>query len=236
VDILAGKITIDKHGNAVFNGDVEVRGQLAASELRPIEGQDMVINLANLPTPESQKGGESSSSGPSSSDFNLTTQASTVVNSGFGKLLIKGANNEIVASIDASGSALFAGDLLTSGSGTFKKLIIAGANSFTEEALSPSKETKEEFITNATTGIAILPANKTETTIKSPFVTESTLIYITPISSTQNNVLYIKAKRASLPGCLPKDTPLNEEKCGWFKVGVDKALPIEVKFNWWIIN
>ncbi len=79
--------------------------------------------------------------------------------------------------------------------------------------------------TNATAGEATLPANETEITIKSPSITENTLIYVTPISSTQNRVLYVKAKKGT-----------QNLEPGWFKVGIDTSIEQEIKFNWWIIN
>jgi len=232
VDILAGKITIDRHGNAVFGADVEIHGRLAAKELRPLEGQDMVINLANLPTPDFQSE-KSSDSGTPNSDFLLAHQASTLVDSGFGKLLIKGINNEIVAAIDASGSALFAGDLVASGSGTFEKLIIAS-----QEASQSGEIIPGVWVTNASAGSAVLPAGNTETIIYSPKVKEESLVYLTPLSSTQNNVLYVKAKKATSGECKLETTPnpTSLKDCGWFKVGVDHPLAKEVKFNWWIID
>jgi len=221
VDILAGKITIDRHGNAVFSSDVEVRGRLATKEISPLEGEDLVINLANLPT-----------STPSA-DFLLANQAATVVDSGFGKLLIKGVKGEIVASIDASGSALFAGDVVASGSGTFEKLIIAS-----QEASQSGEIIPGVWATNASAGTAVLPAGKTEVIIYSPAVKEESLVYLTPLSSTQNNVLYVKAKKAASGECKLETTPdsTSLRDCGWFKVGVDTPLTTEVKFNWWIID
>jgi len=71
--------------------------------------------------------------------------------------------------------------------------------------------------------------------IYSPMVKEESLVYLTPLSSTQNNVLYVKAKKASPPGVQTCFTP-GVQNCGWFKVGVDTPLPQGVKFNWWIID
>jgi hypothetical protein len=46
-----------------------------------------------------------------------------------------------------------------------------------------------------------------------------------PISSTQNKVLFVKAKKAG-----ESDEP------GWFKVSLDTPIDNEIKFNWWLIN
>ena len=130
--------------------------------------------------------------------------------SGFGKLLeIKNSLGETVASIDASGSAQFA------------SLAIAADYSATQSA------NLAEFSTNATAGLGILHAGERETIIYNQKITNNTLIYITPISSTENQVLYVKAKKAGNPEI---------EKSGWFKVGVDYPINHDIKFNWWIIN
>jgi len=91
--------------------------------------------------------------------------------------------------------------------------------------LQPNSTPGVDYATNATAGEAILPAGETEIIIKSPFVTEKSLIYLTPTSETQNKVLYVKAKKAT-EGSEP----------GWFKVGLDHRVNTDIKFNWWIIN
>jgi len=193
IDILAGKIVIDEHGNATFEGDVTVKGNLAAKTIRPLPENDLVIDLAQIPLTATESGGENT-------------------DSGFGQLLVKGLNGQTVASIDASGSA------------TFSKLNIAAANaSQSEEIITPT-----EIKTNATAGKATLPINELEITIKSPFITENTLIYVTPISDTQNKVIFVKSKKAREQGELGE--------IGWFKVAIDTPIEQEIKFNWWIIN
>ena len=73
--------------------------------------------------------------------------------------------------------------------------------------------------TNATAGKAIIPAGLNQITITNPNVTNYTLVYVTPTSSTQNNVLYVKAKDN-----------------GYFVVGFNQALDADVSFNWWVIE
>jgi hypothetical protein len=51
-------------------------------------------------------------------------------------------------------------------------------------------------------------------------VTASSLIYVTPLSSTNNQVLFVKEKR---------------EHDG-FTVAIDSALSQDIRFNWWIVN
>ncbi len=190
IDILAGKIVIDKHGNATFEGDLTVKGRLAANTISPLPENDLVIDLAQIPV------------GPE------------VTQSAFGKLLVKGLDGQTVAFIDASGSARFA-EVAT------QKLIIAS-----DTDVIPNEGSSSEITTNATAGKATLPAGETEITIKSPFVTENTLIYVTPISDTQNKVLFVKAKKAAG----------STNELGWFKVGIDVPINSAIEFNWWLIN
>ncbi|MCJ7804484.1 hypothetical protein MUP35_02005, partial [Patescibacteria group bacterium] len=183
-------------------GDVTIKGRLAAKSISPLPENDLIIYLAQIPiTNESE-----------------TDLPSEAAQSAFGQLLVKGIGGQVVASIDASGSA------------TFTKLNIAAANtSQSAEIITPT-----EIKTTATAGEAILPANETEITIKSPFVTEKTLIYVTPISDTQNKVLYVKAKKAEV-SCQPSAISCQPE-LGWFKVAIDASIGQEIKFNWWIVN
>lgn len=221
LDILAGKITINEKGDAVFSGDLTVKGSLFASLIRPTEGKDLVIELGkdNEPTPDGN------------------------TPSAFGRLMIAG-NGRPAAIIDASGSAQFAGNLTASGSAAFQKIIIAGS---ADESLNsqPANQPAQtgSVITNATAGEAILPAGRTELTLYNPAITNHSLIYLTPLSSTQNKVLFVKAKIAagSSDPFPPTDnqttaTAKTGEPLGWFTVGIDEPIDREIKFNWWIIN
>ena len=135
----------------------------------------------------------------------------------FGKLLsLQGLGGNEVASIDASGAAQFA--TLKAG-----KLIIAGS-----QATTSATFTGLVIETNATAGTAKIPAGSREVIIENPNVTDYTLIYVTPLSSTKNHVLYIKKKEScslSSYTCQP-----------YFVAGFDEALTSSVEFNWWIID
>jgi len=181
LNILAGKITINQHGDMTIEGNLTVKGVLAVNQLSPLPEKDLVIDLEEKP-------------------------------SKFGKLLVKGVDNQVVASIDASGSAQFKQIAA-------EKIIIANNN---PPALP---ETNNTTTTNATAGEAILSAGETEVMIQSSLITDKSLIYITPLSDTQNKVLYVKAKKAA-----------SDEEPGWFKVDIDQAINQDIKFNWWIIN
>jgi len=199
IDILAGKIVIDEHGNATFEGDITIKGKLAAKSISPLEENDLVIDLAQIPM----------------NSLAADEVSPEATQSAFGKLLVKGVDGQTVASIDASGSARFV-EVAT------QKLVIASQN------VEPELENQASGIvsTNATAGKATLAAGETEITIKSPFVTENTLVYVTPITDTQNKVLFVKAKKAVT----------SDNEVGWFKVGIDVPINSAIEFNWWVIN
>lgn len=132
----------------------------------------------------------------------------TLKDSGFGKLLgIQDSEGNQVASIDASGSATFS-------SLTTESLVIAGSQEAT-----PSAVTNGEIVTNATAGKGLIPAGISEIVIRNIHISDYTLIYVTPMSTTQNKVLYVKSKGQ-----------------GFFAVGFTDPLEIDVDFNWWVIQ
>lgn len=132
------------------------------------------------------------------------------------KLKIENSAGDEVAAVDASGSA------------TISKLVIASAPQDTSGVSLGSPEVKS----NATAGKSILPAGETLITIHSSQVTDNTLVYITPISATGNQVLYVSAKESCSSGFQSAPTPCSPS----FTVSVDKAIQADVEFNWWIIE
>ena len=124
--------------------------------------------------------------------------------SAFGKLIVKGTGEKTVT-IDEQGN------LTASGSATVTKLNITGM----DDASASTSATS-----SATIGAALLPSGMTTIAVKSSSITEQSLIYVTPLSSTNNQVLYITDK---IPGV-------------GFTVNVDAAVAKDVQFNWWIVN
>lgn len=116
----------------------------------------------------------------------------------------------MVGSVDASGSAKF-GQLVTGG------LVIASGNENTTATISAGTAT------NTTIGTATIATGSAEIAIASNKVTASTLIYLTPITNTSNQVLYVKSKQAGVG----------------FTVAVP-ANPSQVKeqisFNYWLVE
>ncbi|MBU1151359.1 hypothetical protein KJ632_00855, partial [Patescibacteria group bacterium] len=76
-----------------------------------------------------------------------------------------------------------------------------------------------EINSNAMIGTATVPVDISEIIINNQNILDNTLIYVTPTSETQNNVLYVKNK-----------------ELGKFVVGFVNPLNIEVTFNWWVVQ
>ena len=103
---------------------------------------------------------------------------------------------------------------------TTERFIIATSPT-SEESVPTSEVASASGIikSNATAGTATIPAGLTELTIENSKIEDSSLIYVTPTSSTENNVLYVKNKEA-----------------GQFVVGFTNPIDVDVAFNWWIIK
>ncbi|PWU22814.1 hypothetical protein C5B42_05015, partial [Candidatus Cerribacteria bacterium 'Amazon FNV 2010 28 9'] len=143
-------------------------------------------------------------------DSNLTIALNSPTASVGAKLALTDANNQEVASIDASGSA------------SFTKLIIAADNTPDTSTISG------EITSNATTGTAVLAAGQSTIKIISPKIGNNSLVYVTPTSSTNNQVLYVQSRHAA-DSSIPGDQ-------SYVVIAIDNAIAVPVTFNWWVIN
>jgi hypothetical protein len=85
-----------------------------------------------------------------------------------------------------------------------------------------------EVTANKTSGKAAIAENQNEIKIKAAGLTSDSIIQVTPLGSTNNQVLYVKSQVA--------DNPATGENEGEFVVGFDQASPNYVQFSWWIIR
>jgi len=207
LSFLADAMVLSRDGGLQINTDVLIAGRLTATAgistnlIAALPGEDVVINLASAPTEEEMLAEVTGRETPLQGD----TLGST------SDLIIRGNDDQEVAAFTASGSA------------RFQKLIIAS-----EEAVADDNATDTSITTNATTGTATLGAGSTEFLIRNSNITDNSLIYVTPTSSTRNQVVFVKAKLSDY-----SETEANE---AGFIVAVDRPILESISFNWWIIN
>lgn len=230
IEIMAGKIAINTNGDLIIEGNLLARGGITTDLIRPIPEGDIIIDLAAANDTASSEDREASPSGFRKSRF--------------GRLLVRGADYLTVASIDDQGNASFEGNLtagqistnnLTANSldtetiYTDNLMLKTATNSATiiaaAEVASRSGILATGIETNATTGEAVLPAQQTDLVIFTPHVTKDSFVYLTPLSPTENKVLYVAGKKRA-----------TESSKGYIHIAVDKPISHDVKFNWWIIN
>ncbi len=107
-----------------------------------------------------------------------------------------------------------------------------------------SRGTAAEVSINAKSGTGVIPTGETEVTIENKYVANNNQIILMPISDNQNQVLFLKAKKASsntTPGvsnreASPDGTSEASLISGWFKVGIDKPIGNNLEFKWWLID
>ena len=150
-----------------------------------------------------------------------TNQISSLPNKDLTINLDKDENQATSSSLlvkDKKGSSLLSlnslGDLIASGEATFNKLNVSGLVS-PALALSPT-----EIIATGSAGTGTINPNRTQLTVNNKLVTDKSLIYITPTSNTNNQVLFLLRQ---VPGKS-------------FTVGVPYASSTPIPFNWIIIN
>jgi hypothetical protein len=138
------------------------------------------------------------------------TDSSEPASVGFGRLLARGANGETVFSLDASGSAQFSGE------------VAAASFKIARDAVAAEPDIYGTIEATASAGLAKISAGSYEVTIKSPYLKEKSLIYLTPIGSTGNQVIY-----------LARTSPDYQT----FTAAIDKiVLTKDILFSWWIVN
>ena len=149
----------------------------------------------------------------------FTAQEATVSGSLFANLL-----NAMEASVSGTLTAN------TIKADTFK-VSTASATIIADAQNPPEATAAAEIVSNATAGTATLPTGKTEITVYTDHVSESSMVYLTPAGSTQNQVAYIKEKFIS-----PTPTPEGNTPTSFFTIALDQALDTDLDINWWIIN
>lgn len=202
IELLAGIVIIDDSGRVNVNGDLDITGntKIAGSLLTDL------LKPTDFGNPlQVQVAGADAESGEiKKSRFEIINEVGTPV-----------------ATFSAEGNAKFAGSVEVAGN-----VNLSGGINLDSQNLG-SHETNE-LISDKTSGKATIKAGAAQVTIKSGQVSTDSLVYITAVGSTGNQVLYVKSQAS--------DDPNTPEQEGAFVVGFDSATTTDVSFNWWIVN
>ncbi|MFA5828538.1 MAG: hypothetical protein WC841_04260 [Candidatus Shapirobacteria bacterium] len=138
---------------------------------------------------------------------NITTKDATV-------------SGSLIANMLATQDASISGKLTAKEIDT-QKISIAteSATIIAADSASPQASSSAQISSNAAAGTLTLPAGKTELTIVNNKLTPNSMVYLTPVGSTRNQVIYLKSKSADS-----------------FTIGLDQELDKDIDVNWWIIN
>ena len=89
-----------------------------------------------------------------------------------------------------------------------------------EAGQDPGESDTGEIDTNAKTGNGTILAGQTEVVIENNHVAADKQIVIVATSETENQVVYLAARKEN----------------SWFKVSIDQPIGKNIKFDWWIVN
>lgn len=131
------------------------------------------------------------------------------------QIRVNNSSHSAILTIDAQGN------INASGAGTFNKLNL----DFVPEALALSPT---EVLATGSAGTAFVKANNYEVTVLNELVTESSLIYITPVGTNIAQQVYLLRQTP--------ENPAFPGVQGSFTVGIDTPITSNVKFNYLIIN
>ncbi len=221
IKFMAGLMTLDTKGNlevlgnARFAKDVSIEGKLSANLIAPVPGSDLIIQLPS---------GEEVGSIESTTDSQGYSIAS-LQNDKLGKLIVKNSSNSAILSVNN------VGDVIASGAASFRDIAAASLNIIRGASADTSAI---DTVASGSAGIGTITRGYTTRTIYSPYVTENSLIYITPRSAPIQSGSQITTSVPYLSRQVPEDPNYNIK--GSFTVQIPVITSEEVQFNWWIIN
>jgi site-specific recombinase XerD len=211
IDTIASDLNIEplRQGNILFmdglvsidtRGNLSVNGNATFAENVSVNGQLAAGIIAPIPNQDLA--------------INLPNKSN---NSG-SSLLITNATGSAVVQINQ------AGDLTSSGGAQFNS-ITAGGFSIIRGAQADTSMT--ETVANGSAGTGVITAYETERTIITPYVTDHSLIYITPTSATGGLTPYLARQTVEDP---------QSGTNGSFTVAIPNQITKDITFNWWIVN
>jgi len=212
INLMAGVMTIDSTGSVMVLGDMWIAGDLEVEgELRTNTLLTNLIEADNYDEPTQIRLGAYVDEdgnviyGEVAGDSTENTELKQ------SRLEIIDEHGQAVATISATGRAEFADGL---GIG--------------QEDLTEVDDEIESVISHKTSGRAKVEAGQQHFAVRSSRITANSQIFVTPLGSTSNQVLYVKSQ-------VPND-PTTEDVEGLFVVGFDSPATQDVLFNWWIVN
>lgn len=220
LSLMAGLLTLDETGQVIISGDVFIAGKLTVADtlltdlMQPTDFTNpFQIKLA---TRSGQLASGADGLGANGQVAGATTE---------------GQENQVTRSrfeiIDELGTPV--ATISANGRASFQAGIGIGRD-------SENTATGEQINTSKTTGIATLSQGSTGITIFSDTVTPDSLIYISPLGPTDNQVLYVKNSIAPTPEVAINGVLVSPAIKGQFTIGFQGQATRNVRFNWWIVN
>ena len=211
IDTIGSDLNIEplRQGNVVFmgglvaidtEGNLQVNGNATFAHNLSVGGELAAGIIAPVP------------------DSDLVINLKDKSNKTHSSLLITNATGSGVLQIDQSG------DLSSSGAATFSNI---ASNGFSIIRGAEADTSMTQTIANESAGSGVITAYETQRTIVTPYVTDHSLIYITPTSETGNVTPYLARQTV--------ESQTNGTK-GSFTVAIPTSITKNIGFNWWIVN
>ena len=222
IEFMGGKMALNRNGDLTVAGTLYAQSGVVTNSIRPADGNLAIqIGVSGNTNPNNQPDTTSQSPNATGGTANPTSNSPI---GGTGKLLIQDSSTHPITTFDEKGNLVTAGEVTarklnlpddqtpeSSASGTF----LTAADNFIQNQINAPG-----LRTSGTVGSAELPAGYTKLVIFNPGITDKSLIYITPTSSTLDHILFVGGKKTG----------------AYFTVELDSAITQGVKFNWWIVN
>lgn len=202
LDIMNGTLVVNTLGNVMVNGNLEISGILGVNTIAPTNTSDLTFDISKTASDSSQ----------------------------FGKILVKGSNGNIVATITASGSARFAEDIEARRAQFIGDLEASGTGKFTN-VIAPTVQTEQLIFTPSAAGTqsdsvgrATIPTGYAAMMILNNRVTTNSHIFVTPVTLTSEAL------------SVTSQSPATASASGSFTVQVSSPPSHDIDFNWFIVN
>ncbi|KKS30742.1 MAG: hypothetical protein UU93_C0032G0006, partial [Candidatus Amesbacteria bacterium GW2011_GWA2_42_12] len=205
INLLAGRMILTEDGNISINGNLSINGTIYSDSIQT----DSIRLGFNPIATTSAEGVVILNALPDIATDSATLAIAPGKSRREQLLALYNENGELVGSINNKGQAKF-------NEVTAQGFVVAAPT----QTASDSGQLNGSTNSNATAGTATLATGSTEVTVVNTTITANTLIYLTPLSNTENQVLYVKTK---LDG-------------QGFTIALNQALNHDVSFNYWLVK